>query len=84
MKTHRLKVIMMGMVSMLLISCAGQPVKPMAPAFQPYMFPAKQYAAKVDNFAVILDTSSSMAETYHGQAKAAIAKNFLTAMNQTL
>ncbi|MBU1161652.1 MAG: OmpA family protein, partial [Proteobacteria bacterium] len=39
---------------------------------------------KVDNFVVILDTSSSMSEKYDGQSKAEIAKNFLMAMNQTL
>jgi OOP family OmpA-OmpF porin len=40
--------------------------------------------SKVDNFVVILDISSSMAEKYNGQPKAEIAKNFLIAMNQTL
>jgi OOP family OmpA-OmpF porin len=79
-----LKVMMMSMIGMFLISCAAQQLKTMAPDFQPYTFPANQYVPKVDNFVVILDTSSSMADKYHGQAKAAIAKNFLTAMNQTL
>jgi OOP family OmpA-OmpF porin len=75
---------MMGMIGMFLISCAGRQVNTMAPSFQPYVFPANQYVPKIDNFVVILDTSSSMADRYHGKVKAAIAQNFLTAMNQTL
>jgi OOP family OmpA-OmpF porin len=84
MKKYCLKLVVMGMIGALLISCAGRQVKTMAPAFQAYVFPTNQYVPKVDNFVVILDTSLSMADTYHGQAKATIAKNFLTAMNQTL
>jgi OOP family OmpA-OmpF porin len=84
MKKYFFKVVMYGIVSMFLASCAGQQVKTMAPVFQPYVFPTDQYVPKVDNFVVILDTSSSMADKYNGQAKAAIAKDFLTAMNQTL
>jgi hypothetical protein len=38
----------------------------------------------VDDFMVILDISSSMAEEYNGQPKTEMAKNFLIAMNQTL
>jgi len=39
---------------------------------------------KVDNFVVILDTSSSMATKYNQKKKANIAKDFLSALNQTL
>jgi len=84
MKKHFLKGLFVGMISILLISCAGQQVQSTAPVFTPYMFQANQYVPKVDNFVVILDTSSTMADKYHGQAKATIAKNFLMAMNQTL
>ena len=84
MKKHFLKGLFVGIISVLLISCAGQQVQTTAPVFTPYMFKADQYMAKVDNFVVILDTSSTMADKYHGQAKATIAKNFLMAMNQTL
>jgi OOP family OmpA-OmpF porin len=72
------------MVSVLLIGCAGEKVKPTPPAFQSYKFQANQYEPKVDNFVVILDTSSSMADKYQGQSKATIAQNFLMAMNETL
>jgi len=84
MKKHFFKGLFVGMISVLLISCAGQQVQTTAPVFTPYMFKADQYVPKVNNFVVILDTSSTMADKYHGQAKATIAKNFLMAMNQTL
>jgi len=70
--------------SMMLIGCGGQKVKPTSPAFEPYQFDANQYVPKVDNFVVILDTSSTMADKYGQKEKAKIAKEFLTAMNQTL
>jgi OmpA-OmpF porin, OOP family len=84
MKKHYLKGLFVGVISVLLISCAGQQVQTTAPVFTPYTFKANQYVPKVDNFVVILDTSSSMSEKYNGQPKAEIAKNFLTAINQTL
>jgi OOP family OmpA-OmpF porin len=84
MKRHYLKRLFIVMISVLLIGCAGQQVQTTAPAFTPYTFQANQYVPKVNNFVVILDTSSTMADKYQGQAKATIAKNFLTAMNQTL
>ncbi len=84
MKKYYLKGLFVGVISVLLISCAGHPVQTTAPAFTPYTFQANQYVPKVDNFVVILDTSSSMSEKYNGQLKADIAKSFLMAMNQTL
>jgi OmpA-OmpF porin, OOP family len=68
----------------LLISCAGEKVMKSAPTFKPYQFAAGRYVPKVDNFEVILDTSSSMADKYQGQTKDGMAKQFLTAMNETL
>ncbi|MBU0768972.1 MAG: OmpA family protein [Proteobacteria bacterium] len=84
MKKHYLKGLFVGVISVLLISCAGQQVQTTSTVFSPYTFQANQYVPKVDNFVVILDTSSSMSEKYDGQSKAEIAKNFLMAMNQTL
>jgi len=72
------------MISTLLISCGGKIVQKVAPSFEPYRFSASKYEPKVDNFVVILDTSYSMSHTYGGTKKVAIAKGFLTAMNQTL
>jgi OmpA-OmpF porin, OOP family len=72
------------MAGTLLIGCAGEKVMMSAPAFKPYQFDADQYVPKVDNFMVILDTSSSMAYKYRGQTKDTTAKEFLMAMNETL
>ena len=79
-----LTVLFILMISTLLISCGGKKVMKTAPSFEPYKFDASQYVPKVDNFVVILDTSSSMADKYGKKEKAKIAKEFLTAMNQTL
>jgi OOP family OmpA-OmpF porin len=84
MKKHYFIPLFIVIISVLLIGCAGEKVKPTPPAFQPYKFQANQYEPKVNNFMVILDTSSSMADKYQGQAKDNIAQNFLMAMNETL
>jgi len=79
-----LRVLFILMISTLLISCGGKKVVKTEPSFEPYKFDANQYVPKVDNFVVILDTSSSMADKYAKKEKAKIAKDFLSAMNQTL
>ena len=79
-----LRVLFILMISTLLISCGGKKVVKTAPSFEPYKFNANQYVPKVDNFVVILDTSSSMADKDAKKEKAKIAKDFLSAMNQTL
>jgi len=84
MKKHYLTPLFIVMISVLLIGCAGEKVKPTTPAFQAYKFNANQYEPKVDNFMVILDKSSSMSYKYNGQKRLTIAKDFLSAMNQTL
>jgi OOP family OmpA-OmpF porin len=84
MKKYYLTTLFIVMISTLLISCGGKKVMKTAPSFEPYKFDASQYVPKVDNFVVILDTSSSMADKYGKKEKAKIAKELLTAMNQTL
>ena len=84
MKKHYFIPLFILMLSILLISCGGKKVMKTSQSFEPYKFDTSQYEPKVNNFAVILDTSSSMADKYKGQAKTTVAKNFLTAMNQTL
>ena len=84
MKKHYLIPLYILMLSILLISCGGREVMNIAPSFEPYQFDANQYVPKVDNFVVILDTSSSMADKYGQKEKAKIAKEFLSAMNQTI
>ncbi|MFC1788998.1 OmpA family protein [Thermodesulfobacteriota bacterium] len=84
MKKYYLTSFFIVMISALLISCGGKKVQKTAPSFEPYKFNASQYVPKVDTFVVILDTSYSMAEKWGNKAKADIAKDFLTAMNQTI
>jgi OOP family OmpA-OmpF porin len=84
MKKHYLEKFFIVIISVLLIGCGGKKVIKTAPSFEPYQFDASQYVPKVDNFVVILDTSSSMGDKYGQKEKAKIAKELLTAMNQTL
>jgi OOP family OmpA-OmpF porin len=79
-----LRLMLILMIRTLLIACGGKKVMKTTPSFETYKFNANQYVPKVDNFVVILDTSSSMGEKYAKKEKAKIAKDFLTAMNQTL
>jgi OOP family OmpA-OmpF porin len=84
MAKHYFKVLLILIISTLFINCGGQKIIKTAPSFEPYNFEASQYVPKVDNFLVILDNSSSMADKYGQKEKTTIAKEFLTAMNQTL
>ena len=84
MAKYYVKTLFILMISALLINCAGPKVMYSPPAFESYHLDASQYAPKVDNFVVILDTSGSMAYKYQGQTKETISKEFLTAMNETL
>ena len=74
----------------LMASCATAP--PMAP-FSPQDLNSKvssgEYIAKADNFVVVFDSSSSMAESYEGQpnngnSKFAVAKDLVDRMNMTM
>ena len=62
--------------------CAG--VKPAASLqeFTPHTFPAGQYSQKVDNFLIILDTSSSMGKDAEQNIRT--GKNLIGAINQSL
>ncbi len=84
MKKYYARALLFVMVSTLLFGCAAQQVQPTKSLFEAYQLKADQYEPKVDNFMVILDTSSSMAEKYNGQSKFKIAKDFLDAMNKTI
>lgn len=84
MAKYYLRMLFIVMISTFLISCGGKKVQKTAPTFQPYKFNANQFVPKVDNFVVILDTSSSMADKYAKKVKAKIANDFVSAMNQTL
>ena len=84
MTKYYLRAVFLVMMSTLLFSCAAPQVQTTQPFFSPYTLEADQYEPKVDNFMVILDKSSSMSEKYNGQKRLIIAKDFLSAMNQTL
>lgn len=79
-----LRTVFLVMISALLFSCAAGQVQTTQPLFSPDTLEADQYEPKVDNFMVILDKSSSMSYKYNGQKRLTIAKEFLSAMNQTL
>jgi OOP family OmpA-OmpF porin len=84
MKKYYARTLFCVMVSTLLFGCAAQQVQPTKSLFEPYQLKADQYEPKVDNFMVILNTFSSMAEKYNGQSKFKIGKDFLDAMNMTI
>ncbi len=84
MTKYYLRAVFLVMISTLLFSCAAPQVQTTQPLFSPDTLEADQYEPKVDNFMVILDKSSSMSKEYNGQKRLIIAKDFLSAMNQTL
>ncbi len=84
MTKYYLRAVFLVMISALMFSCAAQQVQTAQPLFSPDTLKGDQYEPKVDNFMVILDKSSSMSKKYNGQKRLTIAKDFLSAMNQTL
>jgi OOP family OmpA-OmpF porin len=84
MSKYSLRAVFLLMISALLFGCATGQVQTPQPLFSPYTLEMDQYKPKVDNFMVILDKSSSMSWKYNEQKGLTIAKDFLSAMNQTL
>ena len=84
MKKFYARALFFVMVSTLLFGCAAPQVQPTKSLFSPSQLQADQYQPKVDNFVVILDTSSSMSDEYSGHSKFKIAQDYLSALNQTL
>ena len=84
MRKHYWTPLFIVMIIGLLIGCGGKMVQKASPSFEPYTFSANKYEPKVENFVVILDTSYSMNHKYGEKKKVEIAKEFLSAMNQTL
>ena len=84
MRKHYWTPLFIVMIIGLLIGCGGKMVQKASPSFEPYTFSANKYEPKVENFVVILDTSYSMNHKYGEKRKIEIAKEFLSAMNQTL
>ncbi|MBN1957068.1 MAG: OmpA family protein [Desulfuromonadales bacterium] len=69
-------------IGAMLSGCATITAKENPPEFSPQVFPAGQYTPKVDNFVVILDTSSSMVR--ENEQRALTARNLIGAINQSL
>jgi OOP family OmpA-OmpF porin len=72
--------------AVLIVSLGGCQTKPIGPAtpFQPSAIDSQAYTKKVDTFVVVVDASSSMAETYTGRPKIDLAKDIVAHMNQTI
>ena len=67
----------------MLVGCAG--LKPSEPlTFTPQKFDAGKYSPKVENFQIIIDASESMDTNMHGEKKYLTAKNFVSALNQSI
>ena len=82
------KRIMKGLIVFVLmvfmVGCAAQGTSKSPSAFSPVKINAANYTAKVNNFVVILDASSSMQEMCQGSQKYALATEVVSRINQTL
>ncbi|GAB6144707.1 OmpA family protein [Desulfocicer niacini] len=67
-----------------MVGCAAQGPTTSTPAFSPVKINAANYDAKVKNFVVILDASSSMTGTCKGTDKYILATDLVSRFNQTL
>jgi OOP family OmpA-OmpF porin len=72
------------MVGALLFGCAGQKAQPTPTGFTPYAFSADEYEAKVSDFVVIFDASSSMTELAGEYQKFELAKAIADRLGQTI
>ncbi len=85
MKKHYLVTFFLVLAGAFLVSCAGKTaVQKTSPSFEAYSFNANNYAPKVNNFVVILDASYSMEDKSGPKTKSDTAREFLTALNETL
>lgn len=82
MKCKLLKTYLPLLFLALLAGCAGLMGASQSLTFTPTNFPSGQYTAKADNFQLIMDASQTMAN--NGQANFLTAKNFVSAVNQSL
>jgi len=68
----------------LMVACAPQGPTQSLPTFSPVKITATNYTAKVDNFVVVMDASSSMSEQCKGVSKHTLATELVSRMNQTI
>ncbi|VEN72600.1 conserved exported hypothetical protein [Candidatus Desulfarcum epimagneticum] len=73
---------LVGIVGALSVGCAS--FNPPAGMFDPYTFKDGKYLSDVENLYVIMDATSSMSQRYGSYSKLEIARDFLTAFNQSL
>ena len=71
------------MLAGVLAGCASAPPYTPEP-FTPITLEPTAYTKKVDNFVIILDSSSSMNERHQGNEKFLYAKDIVSRMNQTI
>lgn len=84
MKTNLYRSALVLFGALLLTACAAKgPVQPI-PEFAKPGFTANDYTAKVDNFLIILDASSSMGELYNGNPKFVYAREVAHRLNQSI
>lgn len=87
MKKNPAMLLIAVMVIFLLTGCAAQMAQTPS-TFKPFDLnpPVKagEYVQKINTFLVILDASGSMAKSYNGQPKVALAKDMVCRMNQTI
>jgi OOP family OmpA-OmpF porin len=79
------KIVLFFIAACMVMGCAAQ--KPMTIASAQDLNPklaGGQFMPKVDNFIVILDGTTSMADPYKGATKSAFAKGLAILMNQTI
>ncbi len=67
-----------------MVGCAAQGPTKSTPAFTPVKINAANYKAKVKNFVVVVDASSSMTEKCKGTEKYILATALASRLNQTL
>jgi OOP family OmpA-OmpF porin len=84
MKKMSFKLMLLMMAGLLVAGCAAKAPFLDLGDFQAKTFEGDSYAPKVDNFLVIMDSSSSMGLTYRGNKKFDIEKALLERMNETL
>ncbi len=73
----------MLLITVFLAGCAGQQARTMPP-FQPTNLTADGYDRRVDNFVILFDASSSMAERSMGLVKLETAREFVKRLNVIL
>jgi OmpA-OmpF porin, OOP family len=67
----------------LLAACATAPTMTTEP-YQAVQLDSSAFVSSVDTFVIVLDASSSMAETYQGTHKITLAKKVVSGINETL